>query len=245
MQYTIWIEKRLIWVQNMRLDSNDLLYESKVKNNLSEKLLLYAITDRNCLKDKTFFDAVCESLDGGITFLQMREKSLDHDGFYKEALVLKKLANEYNVPFIINDNVDVAVRINADGVHVGQSDMEAGKVRSLIGSDKILGVSVTTVEQAIIAEKNGADYLGVGAVFSTQTKEDASEVSLATLKDICNTVSIPVVAIGGITLENAHLMTDSGISGIAVVSAIYAQNDIYKTTTLLRKIAADVVKKEI
>lgn len=236
------MEKCWIWVQNMKLNRNDFFCESKIKDNLSEKLLLYAVTDRNCLKDRTFFDAVRESLDGGITFLQMREKSLDYDNFYKEAVTLKELANEYNVPFIINDNVDIAVGINADGVHVGQNDMEAGKVRSLIGADKILGVSVTTVEQAMVAEKNGADYLGVGAMFSTNTKKDADEVSLVSLKNICNSVSIPVVAIGGITLENANLMVNSGISGIAVVSAIYAQRDIYKATTLLRKVAADIVE---
>lgn len=226
----------------MRLDEKDLVYESRVKDNLSEKLMLYAITNRNCLKNHTLLDAVRESLDGGVTFLQMREKNLDYDNFYREALTLKKLANEYKVPFIINDNVDIALGIDADGVHVGQSDMEAAKVRDLIGSDKILGVSVTTVEQAVIAEKSGADYLGVGAIFSTKTKDDACEVSLATLKDICDNVSIPVVAIGGITLDNAHLMIDSGISGIAVISAIYAQRDIYKSTKLMRKVAADIVK---
>lgn len=226
----------------MRLDEKDLFYESRVKDTLSEKLILYAVTDRNCLKNYTLLDAVRESLDGGVTFLQMREKDLDYDNFYREALILKKLANEYKVPFIINDNVNIALGIDADGVHVGQDDMEAAKVRDLIGSDKILGVSVMTVEQAVIAEKSGADYLGVGAIFSTKTKDDACEVSLATLKDICDNVSIPVVAIGGITLDNAHLMIDSGISGIAVISAIYAQRDIYKSTKLMRKVAADIVK---
>ncbi|MCR4745702.1 MAG: thiamine phosphate synthase, partial [Lachnospiraceae bacterium] len=170
-----------------------------MKDKLEEKLLLYAVTDRHWLGDRTLYDVVRESLDGGVSFLQLREKELDDEKFYEEAVELQKMAKEYGVPFIVNDNVDIAVRMNADGVHVGQSDMEAGDVRAAIGPDKILGVSAQTVEQALLAEKEGADYLGVGAVFPTGSKDDADDVSYETLKAICEAVSIPVVAIGGIT----------------------------------------------
>ena len=151
------------------------------------------------------------------------------------------MAREYGVPFVVNDNVDIAVRMNADGVHVGQSDMEAGDVRALIGPDKILGVSAQTVEQAILAEKRGADYLGVGAVFPTGSKDDAEEVSYETLKAICEAVSIPVVAIGGITINNTHELAGSGICGIAVISAIYGQKDIYEATVSLKKVTEEMV----
>ena len=157
-----------------------------------EDLLLYAVTDRHWLNGRTLYEVVKESLDGGVTFLQLREKTLDEAHFLEEAKELQKLCKEYKVPFIINDNVDIAVAMNADGVHVGQSDMEAGDVRAKLGPDKIIGVSTQTVEQAILAEKHGADYLGVGAVFPTTSKDDAAEVSYDTLKAICEAVSIPV-----------------------------------------------------
>lgn len=213
-----------------------------MKDKLEEKLLLYAVTDRHWLGDRTLYDVVRESLDGGVTFLQLREKELDDDKFYEEAVELQKMAGEYGVPFIVNDNVDIAVRMNADGVHVGQSDMEAGDVRAAIGPDKILGVSAQTVEQALLAEKEGADYLGVGAVFPTGSKDDADDVSYDTLKAICEAVSIPVVAIGGITKENTPELAGSGICGIAVISAIYAQSDIKKATAELKKITEETVK---
>ena len=133
-----------------------------MRDKLAESLLLYAVTDRHWLGDRTLYEVVRESLDGGVTFLQLREKDLDDEVFFREAVCLRDLAREYGVPFVINDNVDIAVRMDADGVHVGQSDMEAGDVRALIGPDKILGVSAQTVEQAVLAEKRGADYLGVG-----------------------------------------------------------------------------------
>ena len=145
------------------------------------------------------------------------------------------MAKEYGVPFVVNDNVDIAVRMNADGVHVGQSDMEAGNVRALIGPDKILGVSAQTVEQAVLAEKRGADYLGVGAVFPTGSKDDADDVSHETLRAICEAVSIPVVAIGGITLQNVKELSGSGICGVAVISAIFAQKDIREAAMQLKK----------
>ena len=213
-----------------------------MRDKLAESLLLYAVTDRHWLGDRTLYDVVRESLDGGVTFLQLREKDLDDETFFQEAVRLRDMAREYGVPFVINDNVDIAVRMDADGVHVGQSDMEAGDVRALIGPDKILGVSAQTVEQAVLAEKRGADYLGVGAVFPTGSKDDADDVSFETLKAICEAVSIPVVAIGGITSENIPQLAGSGICGIAVISAIYGQKDIYKATASLKKITREMVR---
>lgn len=214
------------------------------KNNrdkLAESLLLYAVTDRHWLGDRSLYDAVRESLDGGVSFLQLREKDLDDAHFYEEAVALQALAREYNVPFVVNDNVDIALRMDADGVHVGQSDMEAGDVRALLGPDKILGVSAQTVEQAVLAEQRGADYLGVGAVFPTGSKDDAEDVSFETLKAICDAVSIPVVAIGGITLANTPQLAGSGICGIAVISAIFAQQDIKEASAELRLVTQAMV----
>ena len=204
-------------------------------------LLVYAVTDRHWLNGRTLYEVVKESLDGGVTFLQLREKDLDDENFLKEAIELKELCKEYKVPFVINDNVDIAIKMDADGVHVGQSDMEAGDVRAKLGPDKIIGVSAQTVEQAVLAEQRGADYLGVGAVFPTGSKDDADDVSHETLKAICEAVSIPVVAIGGITLENTPQLKDSGICGVAVISAIYAQDDIRKASEDLQKVVEEVV----
>ena len=204
--------------------------------NCSEKeLLLYAVTDRHWLGEETLYDQVKKALDGGATFVQLREKNLDREDFLAEAKEIQKLCREYGVPFVINDEVSIAKDIDADGVHVGQSDMEAGDVRAKLGSDKIIGVSAQTVEQAILAEKHGADYLGVGAVFPTGSKDDADDVSYETLKAICEAVSIPVIAIGGITQENVKELAGSGICGIAVISAIYAQKDIRKASEDLKK----------
>lgn len=215
-----------------------------MKDNLEKSLLLYAVTDRHWLGGRTLYDVVRESLDGGVTFLQLREKDLDDASFYEEAVKLQEMAKEYGVPFVVNDNVEIAVRMNADGVHVGQSDMEAGDVRALIGPDKILGVSAQTVEQAVLAEKRGADYLGVGAVFPTGSKDDAVEVTHETLKEICDAVSIPVVAIGGITYENTRELAGTGICGIAVISAIYAQDNIREAAAALKKVTAEAVSAE-
>ena len=215
--------------------------KAEMRDKLAQSLLLYAVTDRHWLGNRTLYDVVRESLEGGVTFLQLREKDLDDENFYKEAVRLQEMAREYGVPFVVNDNVDIAVRMDADGVHVGQSDMEAGDVRALIGPDKILGVSAQTVEQAVLAEKRGADYLGVGAVFPTGSKDDAVEVSHETLKEICEAVSIPVVAIGGITVNNTPELAGSGICGIAVISAIYGQKDIYQATVSLKKVTEEMV----
>lgn len=204
-------------------------------------LLLYAVTDRHWLGKRSLKEVVKESLDGGVTFVQLREKTLEDDKFLEEAKELKQLCKEYDVPFVINDNVDIAIAMDADGVHVGQSDMEAGNVREKLGPDKIIGVSAQTVEQAVLAEQRGADYLGVGAVFPTGSKDDAVEVSHETLKAICEAVSIPVIAIGGISVGNVKELAGSGIVGIAVISAIYAAKDIKKAAEDLKAETARVV----
>ena len=214
----------------------------KSDKRLDEKdLLLYAVTDRHWLNGRTLYEVVQESLDGGATFIQLREKELDNENFLAEAKELKKLCAEYKVPFVINDNVDIAIEMDADGVHVGQSDMEAGDVRAKLGPDKIIGVSAQTVEQAILAEKRGADYLGVGAVFPTGSKDDADDVSHETLKAICDAVSIPVIAIGGITVDNTPELAGTGICGIAVISAIYAAEDIPAATAKLKEVTEKTV----
>lgn len=197
-------------------------------------LLLYAVTDRHWLEGRTLKEVVKESLDGGVTFVQLREKTLEDEKFLEEARELKELCKKYNVPFVINDNVDIAIAMDADGVHVGQSDMEAGDVRAKLGPDKIIGVSAENVEQAVLAEKRGADYLGVGAVFPTGSKDDAADVSYENLKAICEAVSIPVIAIGGINEGNVSKLAGSGIVGVAVISAIYAAKDIKKATEDLK-----------
>lgn len=204
-------------------------------------MLVYAVTDRAWLGERELKEQVEDTIQGGATFIQLREKNMEKEQFLQEAMKIKKVTDKYHVPFVINDDVDIAIACDADGVHVGQKDMEAGKVREKLGKDKIIGVSVQTIEQAILAEKNGADYLGVGAVFPTSTKEDASEVSYSTLKNICNTVSIPVVAIGGIQVNNIINLKGSGIDGIAVVSAIFARENIIEATKEL----VDKTKKMI
>ncbi len=203
-------------------------------------LLLYAVTDRYWLGEKTLAEVVEESLKGGVTFVQLREKHLDEERFLQEAKELKVLCRKYNVPFVINDNVDIAIAMDADGVHVGQSDMEASDVRAKLGPDKIIGVSAQTVEQAVLAEKRGADYLGVGAVFATSSKDDADDVSYETLKAICEAVSIPVIAIGGITKENVSQLAGSGICGVAVISAIYGQKEIKKSAVELKQVVSEM-----
>lgn len=197
-------------------------------------LLLYAVTDRHWLNGETLYSQVEKALKGGATFIQLREKKLDEGSFLEEAKEIQKLCKEYNVPFVINDNVEIAREINADGVHVGQSDMEAQNVREILGDDKIIGVSAQTVEQALLAEKHGADYLGVGAVFKTGSKDDAEEVSHDELERICKAVSIPVIAIGGITHDNVKELAGRGIVGIAVISAIFGQKDIENATKELK-----------
>ena len=206
-------------------------------------LLLYAVTDRFWLGEQTLYEQVEEALKGGATFVQLREKALDDEAFLAEALEIQALCKKYNVPFVINDNVEIARKINADGVHVGQSDMEAGNVRAILGENKILGVSAQTVEQALLAEARGADYLGVGAVFHTGSKADADDVSHETLREICKAVRIPVVAIGGIGKHNVLELSGSGICGIAVISAIFAAEDITSATAELKALTEQAVAK--
>lgn len=205
-------------------------------------MLLYAVTDTSWLGNMTLPMQVEEVLKGGATFLQLREKHIEDEEFLTEAKEIKALCHKYKVPFVINDNVYVAIACNADGVHVGQEDMKALDVRKKIGNNKILGVSVENVEQAILAEKNGADYIGVGAVFPTSTKLDADYVSNEELKEICKAVNIPVVAIGGINANNIMKLTGTGIDGVAVISALFAQEDIKAATENLLRLSKEMVK---
>lgn len=206
-----------------------------MSNCVEKDLLLYAVTDRYWLGEETLYDQVKKALDGGATFIQLREKNLAREKFLEEAIQIQELCRMYKVPFVINDEVSIAKEIDADGVHVGQSDMEALDVRNMLGPDKILGVSAQTVEQALLAEAHGANYLGVGAVFATGSKDDADDVSHETLKAICEAVSIPVIAIGGITKDNVAQLTGSGICGVAVISAIFGQKDITAATGSLKQ----------
>ena len=205
-------------------------------------LLLYGVTDRSWLGERTLYSAVEQSILGGVTMVQLREKDLAQEEFQKEARQIQELCKKHQVPFLINDNVELAVEIEADGVHVGQHDMEAGQVRQKIGPDKILGVSAQTVEQALKAQAAGADYLGVGAVFPTGTKDDADAVSLDTLKAICQAVDIPVVAIGGIHKENILQLKGTGVDGVALVSAIFAAKDIEAECRELRALSEQIIK---
>lgn len=215
----------------------------KSNNTKPEELLLYAVTDRAWLNGETLCEQIKKTLEGGTTFVQLREKKLDEEAFLREAIEIKELCKKYHVPFVINDNVDIAIKMDADGVHVGQNDMEAGDVRAKLGPDKIIGVSAQTVEQAVLAQEQGADYLGVGAVFPTGSKDDAEDVSYDTLKAICGAVDIPVVAIGGITKENICELAGSGICGIAVISAIFAQEDIEQSSKVLKKNILDMLNE--
>lgn len=206
-----------------------------------KSLLLYAVTDRRWLKGSTLTAQVEEAIRGGATFIQLREKNLDEEQFLREAREVQQLCRSFHVPFVVNDNVEIAAAIDADGVHVGQSDMEAGDVRARLGHDKIIGVSAQTMEQALLAQERGADYLGVGAVFSTGSKADAVEVSHDTLKEICRAVEIPVIAIGGIGRENVGMLAGSGICGVAVISAVFGVPDIRQAARELRGAAEKMV----
>lgn len=207
----------------------------------SKSLLLYAITDRTWLKEKTLSEAVEEAILGGATFLQLREKDLNYHEFLKIAKEVKFVTDKYNIPFVINDNVDIAAEIDADGVHIGQGDEEIKIAREKLGRNKIIGLSAGTVEEALKAEQKGADYIGVGAVFNTSTKLDADIVSFETLEKICKAVKIPVVAIGGISKDNVLELTGTGIAGISVISAIFAQENIKNAASELLELTKQVV----
>ena len=208
-----------------------------------ETMLLYAVTDRTWTGEQTLYRQVEQALKGGVTCVQLREKGLDETAFLAEAKEIGALCRSYGVPFIVNDSVEIALACGADGVHVGQSDMDAGQIRALAGERLIIGVSARTVEEALRAQRAGADYLGVGAVFGTSTKADAKAISHQTLKEICSAVDIPVVAIGGISRDNIPELSGTGIDGVALVSAIFAAEDIESRCRELKKLVRKVVKE--
>ena len=211
------------------------------KDEIRQGMTLYAVTDRSWLGERTLAQVVEEVLKGGATFLQLREKELDQATILAEAREIQAIAARYHVPFVINDSVDIALACDADGVHVGQADLMGRDVRALIGPDKILGITANTVELAVAAEQAGADYIGAGAVFGTTTKQNAKNLSLDTLKAICQAVSIPVVAIGGINADNLPNLTGTGAAGAAVVSALFAQKDPEAAAQNLRTLADKMV----
>lgn len=211
------------------------------KDEIRQGMTLYAVTDRSWLGERILAQVVEEVLKGGATFLQLREKELDQAAILAEAKEIQAIAARYHVPFVINDSVDVALACDADGVHVGQNDLMGRDVRALIGPDKILGITANTVELAVAAEQAGADYIGAGAVFGTTTKQNAKNLSLDTLKAICQAVSIPVVAIGGINAHNLPQLAGTGAAGAAVVSALFAQKDPEAAAQNLRALADKMV----
>lgn len=207
-----------------------------------EQLLLYAVTDRTWVGKQTFYEQVEDALNGGVTLLQLREKEMDEATFVEEALKVREICQRYQVPLIINDNVNVALKCGADGVHVGIEDTPVAEIRKKAGSDFIIGATAKTVEQARRAEREGADYLGVGAVFPSSTKENALRITTGQLKEICSSVSIPAVAIGGLNFENMEVLTGSGIHGVALVSAIFAAEDIKMTAEQYKKKVKMLIK---
>ncbi len=216
--------------------------KSYTAQEIKDSMYLYAVTDSMWLQGRTLPQVVEEAIEGGATFIQIREKNLPYEEFIKLAKEVKRVTDQYHVPYVVNDEVDIAKLIDADGVHIGQSDKELTEARRILGPDKIIGVSAHTVEEAIEAEKNGADYLGVGAVFATSTKKDAGALSMETLRAICDAVSIPVVAIGGINAGNLLQLKGTHIDGVAVISAIFAAKDIKKETAELSKILKQIME---
>lgn len=206
-----------------------------------DMLLVYAVTDRAFTGEKTLYEQIEKALAAGVTLLQLREKKMSKSEFLEEAILVRKLTNQYRVPLIINDDVDIALKCKADGIHVGQDDLSAKEARRLMGPDKIVGVTVKNPEQAKQAFKDGADYLGAGAVFQTSTKEDATVMTKEQLQAICNCVPIPVTAIGGITSGNVSFLKGTGISGVSVVSGIFGQKDIPAAVHALKKEAGKAV----
>ena len=204
-------------------------------------MLLYAVTDRAWVGKQTLYQQVEAALKGGVTCVQLREKELGEAAFLQEAKDICALCRRYGVPFIVNDNVDIAIACGADGIHVGQEDMEAGAVRRQVGEDMTLGVSVHTVEEAQQAVQDGADYLGLGAVFPTSTKTDADQMSVDMLQAICQAVEVPVVAIGGINRSNLLRLSGSGVNGVALVSAIFSAQDIEGACRELRALSEEMV----
>lgn len=215
------------------------------RDEIRKAMLLYAVTDQMWLKEGETLGDVCgKVLANGATFLQIREKDLDEASFEQEAARLKDLRAKHHVPYVVNDSVEIALHIDADGVHVGQSDIKGRDIRAMIGPDKILGISAGTVEEAVAAEAAGADYIGVGAVFGTSTKKNARNLSVEKLREITGAVSIPVVAIGGIKASNVMELRGSGVDGVAVVSAIFAAEDPGAATAHLLELAKEMVAHE-
>ena len=206
-----------------------------------DMLLLYAVTDRSWAGKQSLYEQIEDALIGGATIVQLREKNLCEDEFVAEAIQIKELCHRYQVPLIINDNVEVALKSGADGVHVGIEDMPVSKIRQKTGQDFIIGATAKTVEQAVAAERDGANYLGVGAVFPSPTKKNAIRITNEQLKEICLSVTIPAVAIGGITFENMDELIGGGMDGIAVVSAIFAAENIKKATADLKEKAVNII----
>lgn len=210
-------------------------------NNITKSLELYAITDRSWLNGRTMAQVVEEAILGGVTMIQYREKSLQGQELLEEAVTVQKVCGRYGIPFIINDDPYLAKDINADGVHLGQGDMPINEARKLLGPDKIIGITAKTVEQALAAERDGASYLGSGAMFGSSTKTDAKKMTVDELRSITGSVSIPVVAIGGITADNVSTLDKTGIAGVAVVSAVFAGENIKEDTKKLRSIVASLI----
>ena len=207
-----------------------------------QNMLLYAVTDRAWVGKQSLYEQVESALKGGVTCVQLREKELDDEAFLKEAVEIHALCQRYGVPFFVNDNVDIAIRCHAEGVHVGQEDMAAAQVRARVGEGMMIGVSVHSVEEAQEAVKHGADCLGVGAAFATHTKTDVDVLPHETLKAICDAVDIPVVAIGGISRDNVHRLSGSGICGVAVISAIYGAADIRRASEDLKTATREMLR---
>ena len=204
--------------------------------------ILYAVTDRAWIGKQNLYEQVESALKGGATCVQLREKNLDEELFLEEAIKIKSLCKKYGIPFLVNDNVDIAIKCEADGVHVGQEDTAVSKVRKLVGDKMIIGVSVQNINDALESIKNGADYLGVGAMFSTSTKLDANVIPFENLKSICNAVNIPVVAIGGIGKNNIMKLAGSGADGVALVSAIFGAKNIEEECRELRRLSEQMIK---
>ena len=207
-----------------------------------DRLLLYAVTDRSWTGQQSLYEQIEEALKGGVTMVQLREKQLSEDELVAEAIQIKELCHRYEVPLIINDNVDAALKSGADGVHVGIEDAPVSEIRKRAGDDFIIGATAKTTEQAKAAEAAGADYLGVGAVFPSPTKKNAIRITPQDLREICGSVAIPAVAIGGITGDNVSEIKGGGMAGVAVVSAIFAAQDIQKAAAELKIKVKSVVE---
>ena len=206
-------------------------------------LLLYAVTDQAWVGKQTLLEQIKAALKGGATIVQLREKKMDEDSFVEEAIQVRELCHKYNVPLIINDNVEVALKSGADGVHVGIEDVPVAEIRKHVSANFIIGATCKTVEQAKIAEAAGADYMGVGAVFPSPTKTNAVRITNEQLREIVSSVAIPAVAIGGISYDNVCEIKGSSVSGVAVVSAIFGAEDIEKATALLKERVKAVVEE--